>query len=262
MAAGQMAAFLDACPSHITVVISSRMDPPVHLGRLRVRGQLREIRARDLRFDAEEAATMFDQLDVSPADVALMCERTEGWAAGLVLAALSLSRSPDPGSFVQNFAGNNRMVVDYLTTELWDTLPDDIRDFFLNASILDKMCGPLVDALMDSDGLGAGRHIDGIRVKRETGEPDLRGKGGNDTESDVARGVVKPAHGDGVFGGGGGPEKEATGGLSGFVVVVIEDDLAVGPVARAAGAAPARGDVAIAVGGEDALPRLAAVGRA
>lgn len=151
-----LANLIDACPRHVTLVVSTRHDPPLRLGRLRVRGQLREIRADELRFDRAEAAMILNTAVLSDAEIETLHERTEGWAAGLVLASISLARSADPTAFVANFAGDNRMIVDYFATELWDSLEEPVRQFFMDISVLDRMCGELVDALLDSDGQGAG----------------------------------------------------------------------------------------------------------
>lgn len=142
---------IDALPEVVTLAVSARIDPPLRLGRLRVRGQLTEIRAHDLRFNSTEAACFFigDALEVDEIDA--LCARTEGWAAGLALAAASLARGADSASFVKNFAGDNRLVVDYLATELWDGLPAPAKELMLATSILDEMCGPLVNTVAGID---------------------------------------------------------------------------------------------------------------
>lgn len=142
---------IDTLPDHVTLVLSSRIDPPLRLGKLRVSGRLTEIRATDLRFDATEALCFFDN-KLAAEDIDVLCERTEGWAAGLVLAASSLARSTDPQLFVQEFAGDDRLVVDYLATELWVGLDAQTAGIMLATSILDQMCGPLVDALVGGGG--------------------------------------------------------------------------------------------------------------
>lgn len=140
--------FIDGIPSHITLVISTRMDPPLRIGRLRVSGQLTELRGADLQFRASEANHFFANSGLTEDELNVLCSRTEGWAAGLVLAAASFARSRDPDSFVRDFAGDNRMVVDYVEAELWLGLGADTADRMLATSILDEMCGPLVDAVL------------------------------------------------------------------------------------------------------------------
>ena len=136
---------VELCPDHVTLVLVTRSDPPFRLGRLRVRQQITEIRAADLRFDAREAGELLDTVDATLAT--RMCERTEGWAAGLVLAGISLASSPDPGAFIERFGGNDTLVVDYLTDELLGTLEPDQRQRLLETSVLERLNGPLVDAV-------------------------------------------------------------------------------------------------------------------
>ena len=142
---------IDALPEAVTLAVSARIDPPLRLGRLRVRGQLTEIRAHDLRFNPTEAACFFTSKDLEVDEIDALCARTEGWAAGLALAAASLARSADSASFVKNFAGDNRLVVDYLATELWDGLPAPAKERMLATSILHEMCGPLVNSVAGID---------------------------------------------------------------------------------------------------------------
>lgn len=143
---------IDLCPQELTVVLSTRVDPPFRLGRLRVRKQLSEIRAEDLRFASGEASgllgTTTDTLSVTMIDE--LCTRTEGWAAGLVLAGLSLDRADDPTRFVESFRGDNQLVVSYLSDELLAALPTVDRQRLLETSVLDRLCGPLVDAVTGS----------------------------------------------------------------------------------------------------------------
>ena len=146
---------LDHLPPHVTIAIATRADPPLPLARLRSRGELLEIRAADLRFDDSEAAVFLNQvmsLALAPTDVGALVARTEGWAAGLQLAALSArSHARDSGSavseFVAAFSGNHRFVLDYLVEEVLDGQPVDIRDFLLHTSVLTQLTGPLCDAL-------------------------------------------------------------------------------------------------------------------
>jgi len=141
-------------PPQLRLVIASRVDPPLPLGRLRARGQLAELRAADLRFTADEAAAFFAQaLDtpVRPEDVATLEGRTEGWIAGLQLAALAMQHRDDLDGFVRAFAGSNRFVVDYLAEEVLDRLPAHLHAFVLQTSILGRLCGPLCDMVLGLD---------------------------------------------------------------------------------------------------------------
>ena len=143
---------IDVSPPLLTVVLSTRVDPPFRLGRLRVRNQLSEIRAEDLRFASGEASVLLgaatDSLSATLIDE--LCTRTEGWAAGLVLAGLSLERAADPAQFVEAFRGDNQLVVSYLSDELLAATPADDRQRLLETSVLDRLTGPLVDAVTGS----------------------------------------------------------------------------------------------------------------
>lgn len=146
---------IDNLPPQVTVAIMTRADPPLPLARLRARGELREIRAADLRFTQEEAATFLIDvmgLQLDPAHVAAIEERTEGWVAGLQLAALSArgrtaETGSDVGDFVAAFSGSHRFVLDYLLEEVLGCQPDDVRAFLLDTCVLDQMTGPLCDGL-------------------------------------------------------------------------------------------------------------------
>jgi LuxR family maltose regulon positive regulatory protein len=132
------------------LVIATREDPQLPLARLRARGQLTELRAADLRFTASEAAAFLTEvmsLDLATADIAALEDRTEGWIAGLQLAALSMQGRRDVPGFIQAFAGDNRYIVDYLVDEVLERQPEGIRDFLLQTSILDRLNGPLCDAV-------------------------------------------------------------------------------------------------------------------
>ena len=137
-------------PPQATLAIATRADPPLPLPRLRSRGELLELRATDLRFTADEAQMFLNEvmgLDVSPEQVDALDSRTEGWAAGLQLAALSLRGSDDPGRFVEAFTGSHRFILDYLVEEVLNNQPDDVREFLLDTSVLHELTGPLCDAL-------------------------------------------------------------------------------------------------------------------
>ncbi len=144
---------LDLCPPQLTAVLITRADPPFRLGRMRVRGRVREIRAGDLRFDSDEAATLLgpaaDGLDEQLLHD--LCERTEGWAAGLVLAGLSLDHTDDSDRFIQNFRGDDQLVAGYLTDELLSVLDIEERRRIVEAAVLHRLSGPLLDAVTGSD---------------------------------------------------------------------------------------------------------------
>ena len=149
-----IAYLIDRLPSHAHLVITTRADPALPLARLRARGELVEIRAADLRFTRDEAAAYLGTmgLDLSSADVGALEARTEGWIAALQLAALSMQGRADPGSFIASFAGDDRYVVDYLADEVLAHQPDDVKSFLLQTSILDRMTGPLCDAVTERGG--------------------------------------------------------------------------------------------------------------
>ena len=141
-------------PEQVHLVVASRSDPPWPLGRLRARGELLEVRAGDLRFSSDEAATYLNSamdLGLTAADVEALDARTEGWIAALQLAALSLHGRDDPSGFIAGFAGDDRFVVDYLVDEVLDRQPEDIRSFLLDTSILGRLSGPLCAAVTGCD---------------------------------------------------------------------------------------------------------------
>ncbi len=144
---------LAMAPPQLVVVLATRVDPALPLGRLRVRGELAEVRAADLRFNADEARALVevdgDALDVD--DLATLCERTEGWAAGLVLASLSLASAQDRSGVVAAFRGDDRLVVDYLSEEFLSQQESGDRDRLLRTSVLERFSAPLVDAVCGTD---------------------------------------------------------------------------------------------------------------
>ena len=149
IAAG-MTFLVDHLPPQLRVVIGTRADPALPLSRLRARGELLEVRAADLRFTGEEVATYLNDLngyDLTPADLSAIESRTEGWVAALQLAALSLRSRDDRSGFIARFAGDDRFVVDYLADEVLGRQPDDVRRFLLDTSVLDRLNGPLCDAV-------------------------------------------------------------------------------------------------------------------
>ena len=146
----QLAFVVDRLPARVHLILTTRSDPALPLARLRVRGDLVEIRAADLRFTSEEAAAYLNGtmgLELTAADVAALEARTEGWIAALQLAALSLHGRDDAASFIASFAGDDRYVVDYLADEVLARQPEDDRAFLLQTSTLERMTGPLCDAV-------------------------------------------------------------------------------------------------------------------
>ena len=151
----QLTFLLDHLPRRVHLVIASRSEPPLALPRLRARGELTELRAADLRFTLDEAATFLNQvmaLGLSRSDTAALEQRTEGWIAGLKLAALSIKGRDDVRGFVDGFAGDNRYIADYLVEEVLQAEPPHIRRFLLGTAILDRMSGALCDAVMGETG--------------------------------------------------------------------------------------------------------------
>lgn len=140
-------------PPQMHLVIATREDPHLPFARLRARGQLTELRAADLRFTPTEAADFLNrmmELNLSAEDISALESRTEGWIAGLQLAAISMQGLPDAASFIHSFTGSHRFVLDYLIEEVLHRQPENIQTFLLRTSILDRMCGPLCDAVLDA----------------------------------------------------------------------------------------------------------------
>jgi LuxR family transcriptional regulator, maltose regulon positive regulatory protein len=139
-------------PPSLRLVISSRSDPPLPLARMRARGELTEIRAADLRFSAAEAAGLVSAVGQVSADadvVEPLVGRTEGWAVGLKLAALTIRGAPDLAARAAEVRGDDRHIIDFLTSEVLDRLPADQRNFLVRTAILDRLCGSLCDAVLD-----------------------------------------------------------------------------------------------------------------
>ena len=153
-----LAFLMERLPPQMHLIIATREDPQLPLARLRGRGQLGELRASDLRFTSSEAAEFLNEamgLELSSGEVAALEERTEGWIAGLQLAALSMRGREDVSGFIGAFAGDNRYIVDYLVEEVLQRQPERIRSFLLQTSILDRLSGPLCDAVTEQeDGRG------------------------------------------------------------------------------------------------------------
>ena len=149
---------LEHRPPGLHLVLATRSDPPLALARLRARGQLTELRAAQLRFTADEAAALLHQMatglgkELSDESVAALAERTEGWAAGLQLAALSLRGQPDIAGFVAAFTGSHRYVLDYLAEEVLERQSEQVRAFLLETSVLERLSGELCDAVTGRPG--------------------------------------------------------------------------------------------------------------
>jgi LuxR family maltose regulon positive regulatory protein len=153
---------IDHLPSQMHLVIATRADPPLPVARLRGRGQLVELRLVDLRFTPEEAAEFLDRamgLALSGDDIAALNARTEGWIAGLQMAALSLQRQDDVAQFVAAFAGSDRYILDYLMEEVLHREPEDVQAFLLQTSILDRLCGPLCDAVLGGEAAAPSQEV-------------------------------------------------------------------------------------------------------
>jgi LuxR family maltose regulon positive regulatory protein len=149
---------LEHLPPQMHLVIATREDPHLPLARLRARGQLTELRAADLRFTPTEAAEFLNQmmgLNLSAEDIAALETRTEGWIAGLQLAAISMHGHQDPASFIKSFTGSHHFVLDYLLEEVLQQQSESVQAFLLSTSILNRLCGPLCDAVLcDTSGYG------------------------------------------------------------------------------------------------------------
>jgi LuxR family maltose regulon positive regulatory protein len=151
---------LNNLPSNMHLIITSRADPPLPLARLRVRGHVNELRAADLRFTLDEATTFFHQtngLPLPPEQIKQLETRTEGWGAGLHLAALSLQglEPSEIAQFIHSFTGSHHYVFEYLAEEVLQQQPEHIRHFMLHTALLSRMCGSLCDAVIGNWGLGA-----------------------------------------------------------------------------------------------------------
>ncbi|MGF1471323.1 MAG: LuxR C-terminal-related transcriptional regulator [Rubrobacteraceae bacterium] len=141
---------IEHLPSQMHLVVATREDPQLPLARLRARGQLTELRAADLRFTPEEAAEFLEGvmgLDLSAQDIGALEDRTEGWIAGLQMAALSMQGREDIGGFIESFTGSHRFVLDYLIEEVLQQQSDRVRSFLLQTSVLDRLSGSLCDAV-------------------------------------------------------------------------------------------------------------------
>lgn len=154
---------IDHMPPNMHLVIATRKNPHLPLARLRARDQLTELRAADLRFNAVEVAEFLQQaagLKLGMEAVNTLEQRTEGWIAGLQLAALSMQGQPDANRFIDGFAGNHPFVLDYLVQEVLQNQPAHVQAFMLNTSILERLCAPLCDALMDDPSMSGQEALD------------------------------------------------------------------------------------------------------
>jgi len=143
---------LDHLPPQMHVTVSSRADPPWPLARLRARGEMTELRASDLRFSDKEAAAFLNdvmRLDLSPEDIDALEARAEGWIVGLQMAALSMRGRKDVSGFIRAFTGTHRFILDYLVEEVLDQQSPAVQEFLLRTSILERLTGPLCDAVAD-----------------------------------------------------------------------------------------------------------------
>lgn len=150
--------FVDRLPPNVQLVLASRTDPALPLGTLRARGQLLELRADDLRFTADEAHEFLNDrlgLGLTADDIALLVGRTEGWPAGVYLAALSLAGKPDKSALVREFDGASAHVVDFLAGEVLAGFEPELQAFMLRTSVLERVCAPLCDAVLDDSGAAA-----------------------------------------------------------------------------------------------------------
>ena len=145
---------LEHLPPQVHLVIATREDPPLPLARYRAQGKLTELRAADLRFTPRETAEFLNRvmsLNLSAEDVAALENRTEGWIAGMQLAAISIKGHPDAAGFIQSFTGSHHFVLDYLVEEVLQRQPEHIRSFLLKTAILDRFCAPLCNAVTERD---------------------------------------------------------------------------------------------------------------
>jgi LuxR family maltose regulon positive regulatory protein len=153
-AMAQLELLLTRRPPQLRIILSTRHDPPLGLHRLRLAGELTEVRAADLRFELDEARQLLAAAGIALSDtaVASLLARTEGWVAGLRLAALSLAGRPDPDRFLAEFSGSERSVADYLFAEVLQRQPEPVRRLLLRTSILERVNGALADRLLGTTG--------------------------------------------------------------------------------------------------------------
>ncbi len=149
----QMIFFIENLPPSLHVAVTTRSDPPWPLSRWRAKHLLQEIRINDLKFSASETAHLFTRKDALPkldeTQLAVLCEKTEGWIAGIQLAAVSLKSVQNPNEFIRNFNGSSRHILHFLTEEIFSHQPPDVQDFLLKSSVFNQFCPSLCDAVMD-----------------------------------------------------------------------------------------------------------------
>jgi LuxR family maltose regulon positive regulatory protein len=147
--------FVDHLPANVHLMVATRVDPPLPLARLRASGDLVELRIAELGFTSAEAGQLLGEamgLALTADQTERLWERTEGWAAGLYLAGLSLRGQPDPGPFIASFEAGHRHVVDYLGAEVLARQPEPQRSFMVRTSVLERLSGPLCDAVLETTG--------------------------------------------------------------------------------------------------------------
>jgi LuxR family transcriptional regulator, maltose regulon positive regulatory protein len=152
-----VAFFMEHLPENVHLVLASRSDPQLPLGRLRAQGEMNEIRTEQLAFSEDEVATLLNEkmgLDIDPDDLLLLMNSTEGWPAGIYLASLTLRHREDKHTFIESFGGSNRYVVDLLAEEILAGLPEEEREFLLTTSVLRSMTGSLGDAVTGREDSG------------------------------------------------------------------------------------------------------------
>jgi LuxR family maltose regulon positive regulatory protein len=148
---------VEQAPSEVQIVLSSRSDPNLPVGRWRAHGELSEVRAADLRLSHVDAASFLHSwnVDLAPEDIARLTERTEGWAAGLSLASILLQHEPDPHAFVLDFAGDSRHLLEYVSNDVLTSVGEEMRWFLLRVSVLDEVSGAACDAVLETHGSAA-----------------------------------------------------------------------------------------------------------
>jgi LuxR family maltose regulon positive regulatory protein len=144
---------IEHLPSHVTMVLATRADPPLPLHKLRAQGELMEVRAADLRFSLEDTRTLLEGVlkeQLAGEDIKALDRRAEGWVAGLQMIAISMKNKADIHEFVESFSGSHRFILDYLTEEIFNNQPVHIQEFLLLTSVLDRLCGPLCDEILSA----------------------------------------------------------------------------------------------------------------
>jgi LuxR family maltose regulon positive regulatory protein len=152
-----MRILVEGGPAAVQIVLSSRSDPNLPVGRWRAHGELSEVRAADLQLSHTEAASFLHEanVDLGPEDIVRLTERTEGWAAGLSLASILLRHEPDAHAFVRDFAGDSRHLLEYISDDVLASVGEETREFLLRASVLDEVSGAVCDAVLETHGSAA-----------------------------------------------------------------------------------------------------------